>query len=346
MRPPSSILKLSVAALAVSVLCQPSAARAGNGLDLVSHLPLSFNLVVGIDMGRARKSPLFQTWQKGLKEDPQRAKEYAEFVRRLGFDPSTDVESIVVGAEVAQGGGQPQFLTVAKGSFNPDKAYKALLQGPKKSGKKSKETSSKAIPKSKKHSGVKYLVATDSGRPIAAAITKGTALVGAEEAVKAGIDLMKGKGGKSVGDNRRLLGLAKRAATGGAGWVAVVLPDTIQPDPKMGPAGALATARDIFGTIRIADGLDLAITSICPDEGVAAGLQQALMIGVAGAQRNPIVAQTGAGKVLSRVQTKVVGKELITSLKLEEAEFQALLDQVAARAAPPAAKPKPARKTK
>lgn len=350
----SSLSGVVVALFVAALLLTPAPAEAGNGLDLVSHLPDSFNLVVGVDMGQARKSPLFKTWQKGLKEDVQRANGYAEFVRRLGFDPAVDVESVVVGAQVAQDTKTPMFLTVAKGNFDPKKAYKALLQGPKE-GKGGGKKSAASKPKTKKYQGVKYLVATDSGRPIAAAITKGTALVGAEEAVKLGIDLMKGKGGKggkSVADNSRLMKLAKRATTGGAAWVAVVLPDTLQPNPKMGPAGALATARDIFGTVHLSDGLDLVITSICPDEGIAAGLQQALMIGVASAQRNPIVAQTGAGKVLAKLKTDVKGKELITSLKLGDKEFQAMIDQVAAqvdpsrRGAAPANNRAPPRKTK
>ncbi len=79
----------------------------------------------------------------------------------------------------------------------------------------------------------------------------------------------------------------------------------------------------------------MSITSICPDEGIAAGLQQALMIGVASAQRNPALAKTGAGKVLSSLKTAVKGRDLITSLKLDEAEFQAAIDQVAAQVSRP-----------
>ena len=316
-------------------LVAPGVARAGDGLDLLATTPAGLNLVVGVDMDRARKSPLFQVWREGLKKDATRKRAYDEFVRRLGFDPATDVESVLFTAEVGGKTPDPNFLTVAKGTFDAKKSYAALMKGPPKV--KGRRPPSK--PQVRKHQGVKYLVTTDSGRELAVAVTKGRAFIGAEGAVKAGLDLLKGvKGATSVEGDSRLVSLAKRAtASKGAAWIAVVLPDTIQPDPKLGAAGALATARDIFGTVAIAKGLDVSITSICPDEGIAAGLQQALMIAVASAQRNPALAKTGAGKVLASLKTAVKGRDLVTSLTLDDAEFQGVIDQVAAQVSRPRA---------
>lgn len=307
------------AALAAAALSAPMPAAAGDGLDLLSKLPAGLSAVVGVDMGRARKSPLHASWQKSLKTDPRRAKEYAEFVRRVGFDPATEVESVVLAASLGNTD-KVAFVAIAKGAFDAAKAYKALqvdTQGRK--------------PVERTHAGVKYLVAGEGGRDIAVALTKGLAFVGTEADVKAALDLHGGKArdARSAADDGRLAGLARRAAAGSDAWIALVLPDTLQPNPAMGAAGALATAREVFGTVRIADGLDVSITSICPDEGIAAGLQQALTMAAVGLQRNPAVAQTGVGPMLSRLRTTLAGRELVTHLRLDAAEFNRLLDNVA-----------------
>jgi len=321
-RPPATV---ALAALLLTAI--PSTGGAADGRSLLNLLPPGTQIVVGLNMARVRRSPLFKEWRSTIRKDKKKQREYDNFVDKVGVDPASDLETLALGAVLDEKASE-RWVVVAEGNISPKRVREAIKR------------EAKGGLLERKHAGQDYLLSRREG--FALSLAPGRAVFAQEPALKGVLDRQK-KSGRSAASDAALRRLADRAAPGVAAWLVATLPDSIRVQAGGGPAGALTAAREVIGTIELKTGLDVRVVAICPDDGIAAGLEQALRMLVVTLQDNPQLPPNASG-LLSKVKTQVKGRDLIVELNLSVAELQALIDAASKGVEASRRPPRPVRK--
>jgi hypothetical protein len=308
----SRILALGVA---LAFAGTGSSAEAGDGRDLLTAMPAGVKLLLGVDLARARGSAVFKSYMADLKKDPARKKRYDNFVQKAGFDPSTEVDTLLIGTTLDQTAEQ-EIVVIAKGNVSEAKVRKAL-----------KKQEGKLL--DKKHKGVRYQMSTKSGQQFGVAVVEGHIVLAFEPQLKRTIDLIKGGKGKSSASDADLKRMVAASAPGSAAWLVATLPEQIRTKAAKGPAASLSAAREVRGDVRLAGGLDLTLVFGCEDDDTAAGLNQLLGLALFEVQANPALKAFSLGGLLGKLKMSVKGKELTMELAMSEAEMAAAIDTLA-----------------
>jgi hypothetical protein len=291
-------------------------------------LPADVVFVIDVDVAGIVKSDLYKKHSEKLfanvpaKQDP----DYLKFKEVTGFNPETDLQSVVIGLAGDAFGGKPTVYAVAAGSFDQGK-FDDYAKNNDKMTVGSQE-------------GVTTYTANKSGEgapPIFALLDKNTMIVAETPNFAALLASAKGTGA-SLKSHPKLGSLISKA---GAGQVrmAMVLPDQakeqLKAQPQMAP---LANIQAVDMSLNATSGMDLSIeaTADTPENGKAVydTVNGLIAMGKMSSGQNPDMA-----KIMNALKLEQVGNNNKLTLTLTAEDVDKIVAMIEAQASGAGAAP-------
>jgi len=316
---------LLLAGLALVRWERPASAQ-GVPLDrsLLALLPANATSLVGVDVERLKRTPAWRYWEEqSLRSHDTK---FDEFTRETGFDPRRDVQELLVAST-----GEKQFVAVARGAFNVSAMTRAM-----------KEKNATV----ENYRGLEVLGGDgkdQNGR--FCFLDEKTVLAGTRPEVLSAIDRKAG-GGPSLTSNTALLSRAQAISGTHQIWAVSSNPGQLVSRnlPRAGNAQASNLAR-IFSTMShtslaldLSGGLELRAQGLCQSGQDAKTLADAVRGLVALGRLSASDKEPEMMNALDGIQVEERNNELGITVKLDQPNFEKLLEKTGPRRRPERAK--------
>lgn len=112
----------------LSLLLAASSLFAFGSVDqgLLALVPAGSKFISGVDVDRAKSSQLWQYFAKNAHHDQ---KDFTDFIQQTGFDPTRDLQQIMLAASVSNAGqGDSNAAVLARGNFDQERLISSAKQ--------------------------------------------------------------------------------------------------------------------------------------------------------------------------------------------------------------------------
>lgn len=346
------------AAVAALVLASATLSGCGDGcsgrsrrtrpLDgALAGLPAETRIVLGVDVVRARRSPLWMELSSLAAAAPGDEQQVQEFAKRTGFNPFTDLDGIVLAfpEEARQSG---QMALILRGR-NLDEA-KLVAYARDQVAKSGDDLSSV------RHAGRTLWAARKKPDRPSTTNTAGTAgffagdrtfVLGAGGWAEKLAELFDAPPPAGAETNAELVRLVERAGPARTLWAAALVPAVTRAELSRDPAFASAAGINRLGLgVELDNGVDARLVADLATRAQAEDLAKSVESAIKAAKRSPEMLMLGLGPYLDGISARANGVTCEMTLKLAReqvvdlfARLRAYLDLVRKGIAPGFPKP-------
>lgn len=302
-----------LAMLTAFLLTLSGTAWAGNGQNLLQHVPSSSNIVVTVNLEALRASPIYQMLWGMVSGQPEVQEALTQMQTMAGFDPTTDLSTMLISLS----GDDEKFAVLIEGNYNVEQITAALT------------TLSEGQTASMEYQG--YTVYHDPSETAAdkayfCFVNNGLLAIGTQDELGGVLDVIGG-GAANVTTNASVSGLISQIDTSGVFWFAGALPAEMQAELVGSPMAGMSTVR---GGGNLTGGLNVNYVLGSTDEQQATAMAGFLQTGLAQARTQPEVAQMGLTGILDGVTISNSGTDVSIAVAVPEQTLNQIFGMLAA----------------
>lgn len=280
----------SMLSLLLTLLLWAPAAFAGDGANLLSYLPSSSKMVIGVNLEALRAAPVVQQATSMLTQSSSYRSAMGDVQAALpGFDAARDIRTIVIGSDSADGSPNEPVLVLVEANVDPEALSAALAS----EGSAVQPTAS-------------GWVTVVQGTTIAF-LGNGQWAIGADAHVRAAA------AGSASGLGRTLASNSRSALRGGSLWLAMDAPSSNRNQ-----------MRAIRGALQITNQVQATATVTATSAEMATELVGDFATTKARLSGSPEVAQFGLASVVESMQATADGEDLTIQVTIDEATWTML----------------------
>lgn len=294
-----------------------SPAFAGNGQNLLPYIPADAGIVFNLNVEQVRTSSLYQTIWGLLSADPDVQQALTEMQTAAGFDPSTDISSILVAVNPEN---EDHYAVLIEGSYNVDQ-IRTFLSTVDASEMATMEYAGQTVYHNPSETG--------DDKAYVSLISDSLVAIGTQAELSAVLDTMAGTTA-NVTTNADVSGLISATDMTGAFWFVGAVTPSMQEQMAGTPMASMTSMR---GGGTLTGGITANYVIGTATDADAAGMAEFLNAGLGEARTSPEVAAMGLTAILDSVSIAASGTDVAVNVAIPEETVNQIVGFISAMAA-------------